>query len=107
MTRPLQDFAELCELLDSLCEESFTPEQIRRLEELILAHPQAEAYYVQYMNFHANLAYHFRALPGRTEPDLCPLPGSCPADESALSIQPTSQTPDRMPPPIPPTTGLL
>jgi hypothetical protein len=60
MTRPFQDFVELCALLDALCEESCTPEQIRRLEELIRAHPQAEAYYIQYMNFHANLAHHFR-----------------------------------------------
>ena len=109
MSEAFRALDELRGLIDALCEEAITPEQVRRLEELVLAHPEAEAYYVQYLNFHANLAYHFRALPGRTEPELWPLPDSCPADGAALSIQPTieSPTPGRMPPPIPPTTGLL
>ena len=39
---PFQDLAELRALLDALCEESITPEQVGRLEELVLAHPEAE-----------------------------------------------------------------
>ena len=34
--------AELRALLDALCEESITPEQLRRFKELVLAHPEAD-----------------------------------------------------------------
>jgi hypothetical protein len=68
MTRPFPEFAELRALLDALCEESITAEQVRRLEELVLSRPEAEAYYVQYMSLHADLLSRFGALPGRTEP---------------------------------------
>jgi hypothetical protein len=50
------EFAELRSLLDALCEESISAEQVRRLEELVLSHPDAEAYYVQYMNLYADLS---------------------------------------------------
>jgi len=62
-----QESDELRVLLDALCEETITAEQMRRLEELVLGHPEAEAYYVQYMNLYADLARNFggmsRALP--------------------------------------------
>ena len=32
---------------------------MQRLEELLLAHPEAEAHYVQYMSLHADLVRHF------------------------------------------------
>src|SRR5262249_54467296 len=70
MNRPLDDFAELHTLLDALCEEVITAEQARRLEELILTRPEVEAYYVQYMSLHADLASHFGALPAQTEQSL-------------------------------------
>jgi hypothetical protein len=70
MTQPLRDFAELRALLEALCEESITPEQVRRLEELVLAHPEAEAYYVQYVSLHADLIGHFGVLPALTERSL-------------------------------------
>ena len=50
------EFAELRSLLDALCEESISAEQVRRLEELVLSHPDAEAYYVQYMTLYADLS---------------------------------------------------
>jgi hypothetical protein len=50
---------ELRELLDALVEESITLEQGRRLEALVLNHPEAEAFYVQYMGMVADLGRHF------------------------------------------------
>jgi hypothetical protein len=70
MTRPFHKSAELRSLLDALCEESITAEQSRRLEELVLAHPEAEAYYVQYLSLYADLISHFSVLPARTEQSL-------------------------------------
>jgi hypothetical protein len=67
MTRLFREFAELRALLDALCEETITPEQARRLEELILTHAEAEAYYVQYMSLYADLARQFAAPPGSRE----------------------------------------
>src|SRR5262245_44684058 len=63
MTQPPLDFAELQALLEALCEETITADQMRRLEGLLLAHPEAEAYYVQYMSHQAYLVQHFGALP--------------------------------------------
>jgi hypothetical protein len=70
MTWSMQSFAEVRQLLDALCEETISPEQLRRLEELILAHPEAEAYYVQYMGMIADLARHFALPAGATEESL-------------------------------------
>jgi hypothetical protein len=65
MMRPFEHFEELRALLDALCEETIAAEQVRRLEELVLAHPEAEACYVQSMSLHAGLLDHFRVLPLR------------------------------------------
>jgi hypothetical protein len=70
MSQPLSDFEELRGLLDALCEETITPEQVARLEELVLHHPEAEAFYVQYMSLYADLARHFVAAPATTEQSL-------------------------------------
>src|SRR5262249_46926812 len=74
------------DLLDALCEESITAEQVQRLEELILTYPEAEAYYVQFMSLHADLVGHFGLLPARTEQSLrdrvqCPDKGQRTKDE--------------------------
>jgi Concanavalin A-like lectin/glucanases superfamily len=53
------DPGELRALLDALVEESIAPEQVRRLEELVLKHPEAEAFYVQYLGMVADLSRHF------------------------------------------------
>lgn len=66
MIPPVPELAELQTLLDALCEESITPEQVRRLEELVRINPAAEAYYVQYLSFCANLIGHFGVLPAMT-----------------------------------------
>jgi hypothetical protein len=50
---------ELHSLLEAVCEESITADQVRRLEELVLTRPEAEAYYVQYMDLHAALILRF------------------------------------------------
>ena len=50
MSRPF-DPEELRALLDALCEETISPEQVRRLEELVLGHPEAEAF-VKGIRFH-------------------------------------------------------
>src|SRR5262245_20151241 len=55
MMRPFEHLEELRALLDALCEETIDAEQVRRLEELVLAHPEAEACYVQSMSLHADL----------------------------------------------------
>lgn len=54
-------------LLDALCDETITPEQMKRLEELIRTYPEVEAYYVQYMSFYADLIHQFSTLPDRAE----------------------------------------
>jgi hypothetical protein len=72
--RPFENIAELRELLDALCEETITAEQLRRLEDLILSHPEAEAYYVQTMGLHAELARHFVGGPTAKEPAVPPGP---------------------------------
>src|SRR5690349_6271231 len=74
---------ELRALLDALCEETITPEQVARLEELVLAHPEAEAFYVQRMSLHADLIRHFRALPEQAgEAEAAPLAEPAPQPRS-------------------------
>ncbi len=87
-------------LLDALCEETITPEQLQRLETLVLTHPEAEACYVQFMSLHADLIGHFGVLsagversledgsagPARTEPEQ-PLPGATNPTPVAVSLR--------------------
>lgn len=63
MTPQTPIVAELQQLLDHLCEESITPEQVQRLEELVLNYPEAEAHYVRFMGFYADLVGHVAGLP--------------------------------------------
>ncbi|MBA4187852.1 MAG: alpha-2-macroglobulin [Planctomycetaceae bacterium] len=55
--------AELQTLLDKLCEESISPEEVQRLEELVLNHPEAETHYIQFISFYADLIHHVSGLP--------------------------------------------
>jgi Concanavalin A-like lectin/glucanases superfamily len=59
VTDPGGECSELRDLLEALCEETITADQMRRLEDLILASPEAEAFYVQYVSMHADLHRHF------------------------------------------------
>jgi len=59
---------ELRSLLDALVEEKITPEQSKRLEEILLQHPEAETHYIQYMNLVADLSRHFATSPATTIP---------------------------------------
>jgi len=70
MTHRFGQIDELRALLHALCEETITQEQLRRLEELVLSHPEAEAYYVQAMSQQADLIGHFRTLPSAAEHSL-------------------------------------
>lgn len=70
MNRPSGESAELRALLDALCEESIADDQLRRLEELILTDPQAEAYYIQYLSFFADVGWHFAGPPVAAERSL-------------------------------------
>jgi hypothetical protein len=84
MTHSSDDFTELHRLLDALCEETITADQMRRLEEILLQRPEAEAYYVQYMSLYADLVRRFAAAPapaaaGSTAGSTLGLPGSGPA----------------------------
>jgi hypothetical protein len=98
--------AELQTLLDALCEETITPEQIRRLEELVLMNPEAEAHYIRFMGFYADLVSHVAGLPepkGKPEPAAAgggresPVPGSVGetllsrTEERGKSASPTSE----------------
>jgi hypothetical protein len=47
----------LGELLEGLCEERLAPEQLARLEQIVLADPAAARYYVEYMHLHGTLIW--------------------------------------------------
>lgn len=59
MTLRPDPFAELRALIDAICEGSASPEQVARLEELVLADPRAEELYITYMHMHADLLREF------------------------------------------------
>lgn len=88
MTDRFDDLDELRALLDAVCEESATAEQMKRLEELVLAHPEAEAYYVQYMSLHADVVGHFGSLPARAEQSLRDRLGASPGGREGLGVLP-------------------
>jgi hypothetical protein len=64
--RPNHKLKDLPGLLDALCDQLITAEQMHHLEELLLAHPEARAYYVEYMSLYADLVHHFGSRPART-----------------------------------------
>jgi hypothetical protein len=67
MSRLSRELAELRRLLDALCEETITADQVQRLEDLVCGHPEAEAYYIQYMSLHADLSRRFAVLPAGSD----------------------------------------
>jgi hypothetical protein len=67
---PFPERDELRDLLDALCEETITAEQLQRLEQLLLARPEAEGFYIQYMSQQADLAGCFGEPPSATERSL-------------------------------------
>jgi hypothetical protein len=70
VTSPADDFDELRALVDALCEESISAEQVRRLEAIVLSRPEAEAYYVQSMSQFADLSRRFGGRPAAAEQSL-------------------------------------
>jgi hypothetical protein len=86
MTEPESN--ELRGLLDALCEESITSEQMARLEELVQTYPDAEAYYVQYMNLFADLR---RRFAGAAPSPALPLPARLASEPAPLARAPIKQ----------------
>jgi hypothetical protein len=68
MTPDYPERGELTALLHALCEETITPEQVARLEAIVLARPEAEADYIRAMSLHADLVRHVRGLPQPVTP---------------------------------------
>lgn len=61
------EFEELRALLDALWEERISPAEVKRLEQLVLERPEAEAYYVQSMSLFADVAQTFSTSRELTE----------------------------------------
>ena len=57
-------FAEVREIADALLDGAATPPQVRRLEELLAADPEARRFYLQYMDLHARMASSRQEVPG-------------------------------------------
>jgi len=89
---------ELKPLLDALCEEMITPDELKRVEELVLNHPEAEAYYVRFIGFYADLISHVAGLPeraaGATAPEELPVAEPLPIEPAALP-QPAAATKEK------------
>lgn len=62
MTHGLDRFDELRGLLEALCEEAITPEQLARLEALVLNDPEAEIFYINYIQMHVDILREFGAI---------------------------------------------
>jgi hypothetical protein len=70
VTCPADEFDELRALIDALCEELITAEQVQRLETIVLSRPDAEAFYVQSMSQFAELSRRFAGRPAAAEQSL-------------------------------------
>lgn len=82
------DFSELHELLELLCEERASSEQIARIQELARSSPAAMQFYVDYLDQHARLLWRFRrfATDSYTETSVsCPAPVDPTSDLSPQS----------------------
>ena len=55
--------AELQSLLDALIDDTIAEPQVKRLEALVLAHPEAQEHYVCFMGFYADLIENVAGLP--------------------------------------------
>ena len=69
MVREPDRFEELRALLEALCEETITPEQVARLEAMILPDPEAEIYYITYMQMQVDLLREFGVISPRPVAD--------------------------------------
>jgi hypothetical protein len=54
--------AALLELLEALCEERITPDQVARLEQMVLGNSHAEKLYITFMTLQANLHFEFGSV---------------------------------------------
>ncbi|QJX00640.1 alpha-2-macroglobulin family protein [Frigoriglobus tundricola] len=81
MTPASPVITELQPLLDALAEENITPDQLRRLEELVLMHPEAEAHYIRFMSFCADLIGHVAGLPEPKQVATTALPPIAPTQD--------------------------
>jgi hypothetical protein len=90
MTRGPDRLDEVRTLLEALCEETITPEQMARLEGLILADPAAEAFYIEFMHMQAGFLREFGgASPGLGEAGAGPAsPAGPPGPAAALGPAP-------------------
>jgi hypothetical protein len=87
--------AELQPLLDALCEETITPEQLRRLEELVLSRPEAESHYIQFMSMQAALIGHIAGLP-EPKPELKATPAAQPiAPAVQVPVEPAKKAEEK------------
>ncbi len=97
MTPESPIIVELRSLLDALCEETITPEQLQRLEELVLTLPEAEAFYLRFMNFYADLIGHVTGLPQLPMRESV---GAAPAAEAEPRPVPVPKPPKPAPVPL-------
>ena len=68
MTSQSERLAELLTLIEALCEESISLEQLARLEDRLRCDPMAEEVYIGYMLIHSKLLQEFGGtsiVPGR------------------------------------------
>lgn len=89
-------FDELRGLLEALCEETITPDQVARLETLVLADPEAEIYYLQYMQLQVDLLREFGTIAPRPGADCRDRTHASEGSEGELADQP-SVAPDSRP----------
>ena len=59
-----QQFAELSELLEALCEDRITDEQFRQLEQLVLQDQAARRFYLSYIDLHGSLHWDIATAAG-------------------------------------------
>lgn len=59
MIREPERDVELRSLVEALCEETITPEQMSRLEAILWADPEAELHYLEHMQVHSDLIREF------------------------------------------------
>jgi ferric-dicitrate binding protein FerR (iron transport regulator) len=80
MSSTWQGFEELQPLCEAAIEERLTPEQLQRLEQLVLEHPEARRLYVEYLHQHASLRWSV------AEPALLAMPRPVPPEPAARTV---------------------
>ncbi len=59
---PVPFFAEIAELLASLCDETISPAEMERLDRLLCTDAAVRRLYIEYLDIHARLSCRFRSL---------------------------------------------